>query len=342
MPVTAATIRLMRRLVVDLEGVVDGQVRALTLAYVNAWDALAPELQAAIQQLADGKGVTRTNVQRSSRIASAVRAIADSLDDLAAQSAVVITDGVGQVTSASVTAQAAIAGSQLPSTGYSMVDVNDKVVRAIVDRTAQQITSRTRPLAQAGQQAVRRSLVLGAAQADNPTKVARDMVALARRGGVNLPLTRATAIARTELNDAARSASQAWGKANADSLQGWEWLSSRSKTTCPACWSKDGSLHELDEPGPDGHPNCTCTRMVRTKTWRELGLDLDEPAGLARLSAEDQFRTLSPADQLAVMGPARLAALNDGTPWSALAVEKPNADWRRSFQVTPVRDLLAA
>ena len=338
MPVTAATIRLMRKLVVDMEDVIDGQVRELTRAYVDAWDALAPELLQSILDLAD-EPITKTRVQRSSRIASAVQAIADSLDSLAAQSAVVITDGVGQVTSASVTAQAAIAGSQLPAAGYPLVSVNTDVIDTIVARTSQQITARTRPLAQAGQDAVRRALVQGAAAADNPVKVARDMVRLARVGGVDLPVYRAAAIARTELNDAARAASKAWGQANATTLQGWEWLSSRSATTCPACWAQDGSLHELDETGPDGHVNCRCTRMLRTKTWRELGLDLDEPAGLARITAEDHFRGLPEKQQLQIMGPARLKALNDGSPWSALSVEKPNVDWRRSFQVRPVRDL---
>lgn len=101
-------------------------------------------------------------------------------------------------------------------------------------------------------------------------------------------------------------------------------------------------MHELTEPGPDDHVNGRCTRMVRTKTWRELGLDLDEPAGLNRVSAEAHFKTLDRATQLQVMGPARLKALDDGAAWSSLTVEKPNADWRRSFQVTPVRDLAAA
>lgn len=339
MPVTASTIRLMRKLVVELEAVVDGQTRELTRAYVDAWDALAPELLQSILDLAD-EPITATRVQRSSRIASAVQAIADSLDQLAAQSAVIITDGVGQVTSASVTAQASIAGSQLPAAGYPLVSVSSDVIDTIVHRTAQQITARTRPLAQAGHVAVRQALVRGAAAADNPVKVARDMVRLARAGGVDLPVYRAQAIARTELNDAARAATKAWGQANASTLQGWEWLSSRSATTCPACWAQDGTLHELAETGPDGHVNCRCTRMLRTKTWRELGIDLDEPAGLARLSAEDHFRKLTAQQQLQVMGPARLKALNDGTPWSALSVEKPNVDWRRSFQVTPVRDLL--
>jgi SPP1 gp7 family putative phage head morphogenesis protein len=140
---------------------------------------------------------------------------------------------------------------------------------------------------------------------------------------VDLPVARADAISRTELNDAARAATQAWGHANASTLQGWEWLSSRSKTTCPACWAQDGTIHELDETGPDGHVNCRCTRMVRTKTWRELGIDLDEPAGLQRITAEDHFRTLSPATQLKIMGPGRLKALDDGAPWSSLATETP-------------------
>lgn len=101
-------------------------------------------------------------------------------------------------------------------------------------------------------------------------------------------------------------------------------------------------MHELAEPGPDDHVNGRCTRMVRTKTWRELGIDLNEPAGLARISAEDHFRSLPREQQLQIMGPARLKALDDGAPWSALTTEKPNTDWRRSFQVTPARDLAPA
>lgn len=341
MPVTASTIRHMRALVVDLEAVVDTGVRELTRAYIDAWDAVVAQLNDALLELAD-EPITQTRIFRSSKIASALQVIADSLDSLAAQTAVVITDGAGQVTSIAVTAQAAIAGSQLPSAGFQLAKVNPDVVGTIVNRTSQQITARTRPLAQAGQQAVRQALIRGAASTDNPVKVARDMVRLARAGAVDLPLWRAEAIARTELLDASRAATQAWGMANSSTLQGWEWLSSRSATTCAACFSMDGSMHELTETGPDGHVNCRCTRMVRTKTWRELGLDLDEPAGLARLSAEDHFRTLAPAQQLQVMGPARLKALDDGAPWSSLAVEKHNVDWRRSYQVRPVKDLVSA
>lgn len=341
MPVTAATMRLMRRLVVDLDAEIDRPLTELARAYGLAWDTVSGQLLAALLELTD-EPITRARVERSSRIASALQVIADQLDQLAAQSAVVITDAVGQVTSISVAAQAAIAGSQLPTAGFPLVDVNADVIGTIIARTSQQITARTRPLSQAGQIAIRTALVQGAAASDNPVKVARNMVRLARAGAVDLPMARATAIARTELLDASRAATQTWERSNATTLQGWEWLSSRSATTCPSCWAMDGTLHELTEQGPDDHPNGRCTRMVRTKTWRELGIDLDEPAGLARLSAEDHFRGLPRDQQEQIMGPARLKALDDGAPWDSLTVEKQSVDWRRSFTVRPVRDLQVA
>ncbi len=344
MPVTAATLRHMARLRIDLETVINGQTRELTRAYVDAFDTVVDQLRDAIDDLAARGELNDSALLRSSKIASALQAIADQLDGLAAQAAVVITDGAGQVTSLAVTAQSAIAGSQLPAAFADglLRTVNPDVLGSIVARTSQNITARTRPLSQAGQQAVAQALVRGAASTDNPVKVARDMVRLARTAAVDLPLSRATAISRTELNDAARAATQAWEQANATTLQGWEWLSSRSATTCPSCWAMDGTFHELTEQGPDDHVNGRCTRMVRTKTWRELGLDVDEPAGLQRVPAEDQFRTLGREQQLAIMGAARLKALDDGAPWSSLAVEKPNTDWRRSYQVRPVRDLQPA
>jgi hypothetical protein len=341
--VTDRTLRLMRRLVVDLENVIDTGQRELARAYGQAWDTVVDQLREALLDLAEQGELTQSQILRSSRIASALQAIADQLDDLAAMTAVVITDGLGQVTSIAVTAQAAIAASQLPAaaTGIQLAAVNPDIIGSIVARTGTQITARSRPLAQAGQDAVRKALVRGAAGADNPTKVARDMVRLAKAGAVDLPLWRAEAIARTELNDAARAASQAWGETNSSTLRGWEWLSSRSATTCPACWAMDGTLHELVEPGPWGHVNCRCTRMIRTKTWRELGIDLDELDD-DRISAEDHFRSLSRDEQLAIMGPTRLQALDDGAAWSSLATLKPNADWRPSWQQTPARDLAPA
>lgn len=338
MAVTAATLRAMRRMVVDLAAITDAHRRELTTAYVNAWDTVVAQLTDVLTQLAQD-GITPARIQRSERVALALEAIAKQLDDLAALSGVVIADAAGHVVSLAAEAQAAIVGSQLP-TGIRLADLLPHVVETITHRTATQITARTRPLADAGQQAVRQALIRGAASTDNPVKVARDMVRTARQGFVDLPLWRAEAISRTELLDAARATSQAYEEMNSSVIAGWVWLSSRGVNTCPACWSQDGTLHEITEPGPDGHVNCRCSRMTVTKTWRQLGINLPEPAGLDRGSAEDAFRALSRADQLKVMGKARLDALDNGAPWSSLSYEKPNAGWRRSFQVTPIRDLV--
>lgn len=338
MPVTATTLRHMRRMVIDLEALTEGHHKILFAAYVNAWDAIVDQLTDALIQLTT-EPITPARVLRSGKVASALEAIARQLDDLAELTGTVISDGAGHAVTLALEVQAAIVGSQLPAAGYPLVAVNPDIVGTIVHRTATQITARTRPLSDAGQDAVARALLRGAASTDNPVKVARDMVRLARGGMVDLPLWRAEAISRTELNDAARQVTQSWGEANASTLQGWEWLSSRGINTCPACWAQDGTIHELTEPGPYGHVNCRCTRMLVTKTWAQLGIDLPEPDDL-RLSAQDHFATLSRADQLRIMGPARLQALADGAAWDQLAVLKPNADWRPSWQVTPVRDLL--
>jgi hypothetical protein len=339
MPVTAATIRHMRRLAIDLEALTETHHKILFAAYVDAWDTVVDQLTDALMQLAT-EPITPARVLRSGKVAAALQAIATQLDALAEQTGVVISDSAGRAVSIAAEAQAAIVGSQLPGE-VRLADLHADLVDTIVHRTATQITARTRPLSDAGQEAVRRALLRGAASTDNPVKVARDMVNLARAGAVDLPLWRAEAISRTELNDAARQVTQSWGEANATTLQGWEWLSSRSINTCPACWAQDGIIHDLTEPGPYGHANCRCTRMLVTKTWAQLGIDLPEPAD-ARLSAQDHFATLTRADQLAIMGPARLQALADGAAWDQLAVLKPNADWRPSWQVTPVRALQTA
>lgn len=86
--------------------------------------------------------------------------------------------------------------------------------------------------------------------------------------------------------------------------------------------------------------NCRCTRTPVTKPWRDLGFDVDEPED-QRPNAEDVFRGLPEDQQLKIMGPTRLAGLNDGSiAWADLAQERTTTGWRRSFTPTPVRDLI--
>jgi hypothetical protein len=244
---------------------------------------------------------------------------------------VVISDGAGQTTSIALTAQAAIAGSSCrrPATRWSTSTGRDRRDRRRTPSRSPPAPGRSpRPgrTPSAGPRAGRR----GGGQPGEGRPGHGAARPRRRRGPAGGP-RRGDLPHRAERRRPRRH--PGLGSRQRATLQGWEWLSSRSKTTCPACWAQDGTIHELDETGPDGHVNCRCTRMVRTKTWRELGIDLDEPAGLPHLR-RGPLPDPAPATSCRSWAPARLKALDDGAPWSSLATEKPNADWRRSFQIT--------
>ncbi len=90
-----------------------------------------------------------------------------------------------------------------------------------------------------------------------------------------------------------------------------------------------GTEHNLDETGPNDHQQGRCARVPKVKTWRELGFDLDEPQDVTP-DARAWFEGLSREDQVKVMGPDRLAALDAGVPWHELAQRRVNRGWRDS------------
>src|SRR5207237_168588 len=117
----------------------------------------------------------------------------------------------------------------------------------------------------------------------------------------------------------------------------WVWQAQLDSRTCPSCWAQHGSVHDLSETGPNDHQQGRCARVPKTKSWRDLGFSVREPADLMP-DAQTAFRAMSKADQLAVMGPVRLHALNAGVlPWSALSMKVTTKGWRDSYAATPVK-----
>jgi SPP1 gp7 family putative phage head morphogenesis protein len=179
------------------------------------------------------------------------------------------------------------------------------------------------------------ALVRGVAVGDNPNVVARQIVSRCEgefRGG----LYRARTIARTELLDASRRASDQSRKANQQVLAGWRWHTALDPRTCPSCLAQNGELYPPDAPGPDDHPQGRCTAVPVTKSWADLGIDLDEPADEFP-DARAWFADQSQEVQRQIMGQARLDALNSGRiGWSDLSVRRDNPGWRPSYQVAPL------
>jgi uncharacterized protein with gpF-like domain len=180
--------------------------------------------------------------------------------------------------------------------------------------------------------------VRGVAAGDNGEDIAHTAARV--QAAWDLTLTRAINIARTEILDAYRNAMWRSDQANSDVLAGWVWTSALDRRTCPGCWSKHGTVYPTSTPGPWDHQQGRCARVPVVRPWRELGIDLDEPPGAGR-DARAVFDALSEKDQLAIMGPGRLAALRAGQiEWSDLAIRRPNPAWRDSFAARSLSDLL--
>lgn len=342
MAATATTLRLAKKVRAELLKVTDGQARTMTKAWVDAWDAVAGDLELAVAQLivdADAGTVTQAQALRSSRLQKALELIGNRLTDVVDTTSARLVSDLPGIVRAAGEAQEAIIASQLPKdqrdalTGWDRVD--PRQVEAIVQRSTQTITSSMWPISAEADAVIRRELVRGIASGLNPRAMASRMVQGAE-GGFNGGLTRALNIARTEALDAHRAAAKVAHDANSDVLAGWIWLTSLSSRVCPACLGMSGTEHPLSEPGPDGHQSCRCSRMPKTKTWRELGIDIDEPAPVTP-DAGEWFSSQDVATQKQILGPARYAAWKRGDyPMSKWAVARSNEGWRRSYVTSPL------
>ncbi|MDN4611944.1 phage minor head protein [Arthrobacter burdickii] len=349
MSINARTLALLADRRDDLNATLDAQTLALTKAWVEAWDTLAPDFDAALTELLasakDGR-LTGSQVARNIRLRKALSLAAERLDELAELTQVTVQADVARAALAAAQSQIDTIASQLPPEGQVAVlptftQVSTPAMDAIVTRITQQITKDTLPLSEDAQLAMRRNLVRGVAVGDNPRVTARRMIR-ETEGHFNGGLNRALTIARTETLDAHRSGGRAADIANPDVVAGWSWGSQLSARTCIACLSKHGTEYPPDVEGPNGHQNCRCDRIPVTKTWRELGFDIEEPPSLTK-SSEEWFGSLTDKTQLQIMGPGRLELYKSGAAsWSDLSRVQQNDGWRDSVTITPVRDLRAS
>lgn len=346
MAVTEETLRLINQLRDATAAITDSHTRDLVKAYANAWDEVAADLDAALLDLAasakDGK-ITAGQVRRSTRLRKALGVIGDELTRLSGDAAVLISGDLKHAVDVAGRTQVALTNSQLPATAATgtktaglTVDwarVDDNAVRAIVNRTTEQIHAATKPMSSEAVDVMKRELVRGLAGGSNPNDTARRM--LARTQGIfEGGSARAVRISRTETLDAMREAARLSDEANKDVVKGWVWMAQLGARTCPACWSLHGSEHETSEPGPLGHQNCRCARSPLTKTWRDLGFDIEEPPPLIKDPAVT-FDGLPKERQVEILGQKRFDAWQKGDyPMSSWASRRETSGWRDSYVVS--------
>lgn len=309
----------------------------------NAWDSIKGELEAALIDLAqaneDGR-VTRTQILNSYRLQAALDAMTQALGALVADTTTttgtLLESAAAEASRKSVEMIAAgLTGARRAELRTRLVAADPEQISQMVSRAREQMTKRTYYLADEATRAIKAELVKGIAVGDNPRRAA----SLAYRGiedKWNGGLARARTIARTEMIDAHRRATQETEQANSDVLAGWEWVAHLGDDrTCRACLGMHGTVHKLSEFGPKGHPNCRCARVPKTKTWAELGFEgMREPASKTP-DADQWFKALPESEQRKILTDKGYELWKQGKyPRSQWASRRKNDEWRDSYQPT--------
>jgi SPP1 gp7 family putative phage head morphogenesis protein len=351
MAVNRKTLRLLDGMRVAMLQPVDAAAEQIILAWGTAWNELAQEWDNALQDLVaaskDGQWPSRRQVNRARRAKAAMEKTRAALLGLSADLPVTVAQALPAMTTDAVDWANRLTASQYPAQAGTSLQVmatfdkvSDAALDAIVRRTTGRMTSLSRPLTPQAEQAIRSVLIRGIAVGDNPIAAAKLMlnrVEDAFNGGRN----RALVIARTEMLDAHRAAGHAQDKANADVLQGWQWGAKLDSRTCESCWGQHGSVHDVDEAGPLDHQQGRCARLPLTKSWKDLGFDIEEPASILP-DARATFDALPREDQLAIVGSKKLELLDSGKiTLSDLSKRRSTPGWRDSFAPTPLSDLAA-
>lgn len=144
----------------------------------------------------------------------------------------------------------------------------------------------------------------------------------------------AAALVQTSVQTVANEARLATFRANADILSGVRQISTLDGHTSPICVAYSGAEWNLDgkpingtrlpfNGGPPRHFNCRSALVPITRTFRDMGIDIDEPPVGTRASADGQIRAdttfaefldrKGKAFQDEVLGPGRAELWRKGT-----------------------------
>ena len=96
-------------------------------------------------------------------------------------------------------------------------------------------------------------------------------------GVMNIGRRGAEAMVRTAVSHTTTAARDALYQVNSDLIDCEQWVGTLDTRTCSHCMALDGKKFELGNgPKTPAHIGCRCVRVPVTKSWRELGFDLDE------------------------------------------------------------------
>lgn len=132
--------------------------------------------------------------------------------------------------------------------------------------------------------------------AAKPPGAAPDPVAPGEQGILNASAANARALVHSSVQAVANAARLASFQQNADLIECLVWLSTLDSHTCLLCAMRDLQEYTLDGQEPINHAHewaggpgaihfsCRCVLSTRTKSFKDLGIELDEPGESTRPS----------------------------------------------------------
>lgn len=157
--------------------------------------------------------------------------------------------------------------------------------------------------------AVQEHLLRGIAAGQGPNTIAARLQKNLLEG-LGTGLTSALTTIRTAQIKSYQIANHATYLANSNIVNGWVWWAALDNNTCLSCVAQHGTVHDLDET-LDDHHNGRCAPIPQTVSYRDLGLDIDEPRPEIETGAE-WFKKQSAATQREMMGGATYRAYQAG------------------------------
>jgi SPP1 gp7 family putative phage head morphogenesis protein len=181
---------------------------------------------------------------------------------------------------------------------------------------------------------VRAGFVEGQTTADIIKRVRGSKALNFRDGILQRGRSELAAVVQTALSHTAQTARQASYNANADLVKALAWVSTLDTKTSPMCRIRDGLKYTADTHKPIGHTvpwgggpgalhfNCRSVSVPVLKSWKELGINVDEISPGTRASMDGQvaaeqtyaewFAKQPAGRQDEILGPARAALYRSG------------------------------
>jgi SPP1 gp7 family putative phage head morphogenesis protein len=189
-------------------------------------------------------------------------------------------------------------------THFNIVQPNAEQLLAIVDRTPVTVGPDKSllleevflSLAAGKEEAIRGTIRLGMVQGKTVDQMVRRLrgsrAARFTDGVLEVSRRHAESMARTVVNHTSNRAVQMTYAANQDVVKGWEFLATLDARTTITCASLNGREFPIGQGLiPPQHVRCRSFALPVLKTWRELGIDLDELPPSVRASKDGPVST---------------------------------------------------